>query len=482
MSTPAPAAPPPPTPAPTPDQLAKQKEELKNAAMEKFFGKRPGATAPAAPATPPAEPPVPAPVAEPPPTPEPAPAAPIPAPEIPPAPAPAAPPAEPPPQPPAPAAPPVDPSLKLTAADTRLLDEIAIIEELHPELKGLRDKMLAFWKAEAAWIASWSARNPGKELADDDEEYEAWLDANEPPIDPTLLEEAKEELSVRKAEKRIKASRDKEEAEKSQVQMAKEIKPIVDHQAAAATARMVKMAIPDFAPAITGETITPEVSTKLMETDSFAYKVALEEGEELTRIVQSFEMAVNAPEVQEVQLPATMRLTHKRAIIHPLEQAMLEYADIEDELAKRPAAETTATDGRTFLTQAQYSEKLGEIAKGPGTKAEKEAKAKALETKHWTVTPAYFRSALEHRYAKKVQLRIHDAEQAAERKKKPSAPLSRQEPATPTPPPPPNPATESGRRPPPSISTPSAPVNPNGPSTPSTKEYKQQVAEKFGMT
>lgn len=491
------------TPAPAVDTLKELHDEAVSGAMDKLFDTdRAAAARAAAPPPPPPQPePAPAPGTPPPPaepgtaTPPPPAPAPAPAPATPP-PAPAAldtqtvdriadavaartPPPPPPAPAPAPAAPDATVGLSLTAGDHKLLEELAIIEEVLPaEYKGIREKMIQFWRNEAAWIVEWQRTHPGKTFDEDDEEYIAWVEANEPSIEPHVLELGKEERIKRGMRAEWEQTQAKERAERQQQEQAKAVVPQVRERALGAVAEMTKIALPQYGTMITGPEINDATEKAIREGDPEAHQILLEEAEQMSFMIQALEIAsrTNDP---NVQLPIRIRLKHSGLVFHPLEQALIVVAEMESEWAKKPAAETTI-EGRTFITQDRMSETIESIEKSNRSEEQKMAARRELASKHWVLSLDDYLRGFQAKTAARVQARVKVIEEAADRRAKRKAPAEPPPTPEPAPQPAPEPAPDAGRRPAPAITSGSDAPNPNRTPPATAAEKAKTIDTKMG--
>lgn len=493
------------TPAPAVDTLKELHDEAVSGAMDKLFDTDRAAAARAA------APPPPPPQPEPPPPPAPGTPPPPADPGAPPPPAPAPAPATPPPAPaaldpqtvdriaeavaartspppPAPAPsmlPDATAGLSLTAGDHKLLEELAIIEELLPgEYKGIRDKMIQFWKNEAAWIVEWQRTHTGKTFDEDDEEYIAWVEANEPSIEPHVLELGKEERIKRGMRAEWEQTQAKERAERQQQEQAKAVVPQVRERALGAVAEMTKIALPQYGTMITGPEINDATEKAIREGDPEAHQILLEEAEQMSFMIQALEIASRTTD-PNVQLPMRLRLKHSGWVLHPLEQAMVTVAEIEADWAKKPAAETTI-EGRTFITQDRMSEMLDAIDKSNRPEEQKVASRRELGSRHWVLSMDDYLRGFQAKTAARVQARVRAIEEAADRRAKRKTPAepppTPEPPAEPPPTPTPEPAPEAGRRPAPAITSGSDAPNPNRTPPASKADQAKAIDQKMGWS
>lgn len=445
--------------APTVEELRAEKKQFVEGAAKTFFGRGaapvelepepeaatpidPGAPppAPAQPATPPVSPVPPAP-GTPPTPPAVPPATPPPAPE-PPKPSLAEPPAPldarevegiveralekhtPPPV--APAA----PTVKYSPKDQYTITVLRKMEVMNPVYVGIADKTIQFWKDEEAFIAEFQKTNPDKKY-DDAEEYEAWLEKNEPQYDEFDFKQAENALIredvAREADAKIKEVDRKQQAKQKMI----EDQPVIQQLAYQAVTQCVVSALADkdgklpepLAAILMKDgkvVIDQQASEKLAEEDPVAFQVLLEESEKLNVCIQAMETLARNPDAPRRRI----ELKYSKGTIVPTDLVAEEADRFESIMLKRPKAETTV-EGRTLISQEEFFKATEKMTR---------ARAQEFASKYYCLGVDEFRAGLTTIFAERARERIDSMNEVVNRKmKKVATPAVVPPPATPEP-------------------------------------------------
>lgn len=333
---------------------------------------------------------------------------------------------------PAPAPAPVTPSgPTLTAKEQNMLAVFQKMAALNPVYKGLAEKVIAFWKSEQDWIATWEKANPGKAYAQSDD-YQEWLEANEPQYDEDDFDTAKEALM----EDRVTAKVEKKNEAKAKVEEAKQRavreRPVIDQIAHGAVAQMVANSfigqdgkLPPEVESILvkdGKIIIDDTAAgKLQEHDPALYQTLLEEGEKLHVMTHALEAMSRGLPLDEFRKGRRLKISGE--VLSPIEQLDIEADEIEKEMLKMPKEETTDKAGREFVGIDQWNKEIDRIAKLPQDK--QPAAVDKLNERYWHLGPEQLLAGLTGKFAAKVKNRAAVMNDVLDRKaKKGSAPVT----------------------------------------------------------
>lgn len=347
---------------------------------------------------------------------------------------------------PAPAAAPVVPAVQLTRKDEYTLKVLRKMEAMSPSYAGLADKTIEFWKLEQAFLADFAKANPGKEV-DKSDEYEEWLEKNEPQYDDFDFRQA--ELAIVKDDvaREEEGKRQASERKQAEKQRLVQEQPIILERAGQAVTECVLTALkgedgklPANLEAIlmqNGKVVLDEASSdKLREEDPVAFNVLLKHSERLNIVVQAMESLARNPDLK----PKKHVLKHSKTTIVPTEVALEEADEYEAQVLKLPKDQTTV-EGRALLSYKDFSKQVEKIQ---GAKMSDDKKREAIEaftSKYYCLGVDDIRAGLTMIYAEKAREEIKEQNEIVDRKVKKSTPPGaiqppkpvEQEPATPAP-------------------------------------------------
>lgn len=386
---------------------------------------------------------------------------------------------------PPPPAPP-QPTVALTAKDQHILTVLQKMEGMNPRYVGIADRTIAFWKKEQEWIAEFEKSNPDKDYAST-EEYETFLEKNEPQYDETDFELAKEALIEERVTKKLELKQQEETRKLTDQQRFVQEQPVIQATAHSAVVSMVggafaneKGEMPEALAKILQKdgklVLDDEAAKKLQEEAPEAYEVLLETGEELSVLIQALETMARFPNIPP-----------KRSIKLPISGRRISPVDILEDEAQELETELLAShkdkliDGKKLVSQSEFERDIAKIQKSNASEEEKREAFRRLQESKCCIGTAEIAHGLAFKYAQKAKRKIGTLTEIVDRKVKkatPPAPAAvPTQPPTPTPAPTPTPTPAGGKpKSPAVVSQSDAPDPAKG--TQVTKEQKQEMIQK----
>ncbi len=303
--------------------------------------------------------------------------------------------------PPAPAetAPQTDPKLQ------RKLDVLAHLETMDPQYRGLANKTRKYWTDQETWVRNWMAAHPGEEPGDDNPEYRAWADANEPTVDPDDFDAAQADLIERRVEARLDAKRVDAETKLARQRSAEKAAAQIDQAALGGVVQMIT--------AVAGEAYKDkandlaELDKAMSQQEPAVRQVLIEDGEELNLLLKAVQLATRFPESTEFgAMTNLVQLRNSGRYLAPAHQAIVEIVQLEKEMAARPVAETTR-QGKKFVTKDQWSESMARINNDANLLDDQKAAArKQYRDRHWELSPDDMALAVTWNHTQKTARRV----------------------------------------------------------------------------
>ncbi len=311
----------------------------------------------------------------------------------------------------------------LPPREKRMLEVFKAMEEGDPKLKGLADEQVAFWKKASKYAEAWSKENPGKVFNPEDDEHSAFYEA-EPGYDKDAYDDTRISLIAEDRARKIadeRIGKTNKDVEQMRVQgRIREEQPQVIASAQSAKVAMIKAALPDLVAAVLGEgeefDLNDATVDKLEAEDPLAFRVIAETADELGWQVAELERLSRYPgayredQNMAVELASTAKLDAKGRPIPGTARKFKPHAELvafaenlEQQIAADPDSEV---DGRTFISQAQWNEKVQKIVGSQATEPAKRAQVKALADRHWRLSAEQIKQGLVAEYAARSQGRI----------------------------------------------------------------------------
>lgn len=381
---------------------------------------------------------------------------------------------------PAPAA--ASPEFEMTAEDTEIHSVLAYLETVDAKHAGKADAWVAYVKKHYAYQEEWAAKNPDKEFNPEDQEHEAWYDANYPDIDEKLLDKARIDMRVDQAfNERI---RPREEAQERK-QLLDENLPQIAHRIAERIGSFVTMVDPEIEKILRGPDGQLDWSdasiAKVMAHDPLANEIMdemVQTGGEVIPIGNGKTIGLGLKplllELEKTLLPGLgYKLNPAGNVLHARIDKYVR--DAENKIAEMPSEKRTV-EGRQFIPMSQYLEMRRRIFDKKVPAATKTQEFESIEAAYWTIAdqPDLIKEEMVTDFAVKTKARIEKF--ASLSKKSPRvgtqpAPATQQ---TPTPAPSPSPAPAPA--PAPALTARPGPVPPGmKPNAPSTAVHSDVV-------
>lgn len=310
------------------------------------------------------------------------------------------------------------------------------MESMIPAYVGLADKTIAFWKDEQAFLAEFAKANPDKK-ADDSDEYEAWLEKNEPQYDEFDFKQAENALVKDEIRAEEETKRKESERKMTERQRLAQDQPLIQQLAYTAVTDCVVDALkgqdgklPAHLEAILMKDGKPMVdqaaSEKLSEEDPVAYQVLLKWTEKLNLSVQAMETLARYPEAPKKKV----QLQYSKGSMSPADTVVEDADEFESRMLKLPKEQTTL-NGKTLISQEEYFKEGNKIQ---GSRLSDDKKREALERftdKYYCLGVDEIRAGLSMLYAERAREEINSLNEIVNRKVKKTAPVAPQEPPKP---------------------------------------------------
>lgn len=263
----------------------------------------------------------------------------------------------------------------LTPEDQKDYQAFQTLEQIEPTQKGIAEKFLTFAKARYDYEAKWLTENPGQEFNPDAPEHEEFYAKNQPQVDESKIEEARDEMKFQERYNRtVKPQLDEIKQEKAWQKAA----PIIGERVDTHVARLVsqfdqklgELVHLDGKPNLTKESVD-----KIAETDPLARK-----------LLDGASSQFLEPMILELEKTTIPELNYALDGRNPAQKLILQnLIDAEKEFLAMPEEDQIDPQGRKFLTHEQMARKKEQVHKSKASADEKTKQLGQISSDFWAI-------------------------------------------------------------------------------------------------
>lgn len=302
----------------------------------------------------------------------------------------------------------------LNRAQQRIMKDLTELERMNPDnYRGISKRYASFFELENARIKQWEKDHPGEEYDEQAEEHAGFYEKNEPEVDKEDLEDAKESRIARSAETKALTSTTAQTKLSEVKQQMKEAAEPISREASGDLIAMVKKACPEVL-----EALKNGGEKKALEEFEMEMEVLNDIGEEVKAVTSELRYLVRFPNHYQTDYGLKRKLKSGQ-VIHPHSIIVDFGIELEKDLSALPV-EKSIRDGKKFITQKGYNERLDSIRNSDITEVQKSSAIRDLNAKYWMMDAEFLRSSFIADRAERAQELINKNRSWIEKRSKKS--------------------------------------------------------------
>lgn len=275
------------------------------------------------------------------------------------------------------------------------LEVLAEMESGNPRYQGLGRAVQKFWKAEEQYRGQWQAKNPDEPFNPEDPAHNDFYRKNQPQYTPADYKIAARAIIEKGAATRAEQNLRKEWEPKFKKIEAearlREAQPQIANSVGHAVEDIFKAA-PDFEKLVEPGNLSEEAVAKMAEINPVIHHHVTEEAEYVMGVVSELEKLHLLGEHHEFNASQAQRLSSGR-VIYPHALINDTFRELEERLSKAPKADRL-DEGRDFLTNAHFTERVEMIRAGRTSVEAKKRALAQLKADYWVISPEHVRQRI----------------------------------------------------------------------------------------